>query len=696
MTAVGQIEVAIERRGPVGIVRFRFAPVNVLSVGSGLLPKLREAMSEALADVEIAGVILHGEGGTFSAGADITDFDDVPERIGELRALFDMVEASPKPVIAAIEGLALGGGLELALAAHYRVASAKARVGFPEISLGILPGGGGTQRAPRLAGAANALALMLDGKPISAGAAEAMGLIDVVTPGDPVSLAQELFASGRFAQPRPTGRLPVPAGLGDAVEGARSRRGLSLAARHIIACVETVGAGDLRNGLRVEAELFGELMASQASRALRHGFFGRRIVARIPGQPKLAGPVIASVTLVGGGLMGTGIAIALLSAGLNVAVVEPRPEAREKARQAIAATFARDVAKGRLAQEAADRRLASLVVVEAVDAAAESDLFIEAVFEDIAVKRQVFEAIDRVARKEAILASNTSSLNLDTIAGFTARPERVVGLHFFSPANIMRLLEVVRGARTSPETLAAAMAFAKAIGKNGVVSGVCDGFIGNRIFEEYLRQAWFLLEEGALPQQVDGALEAFGMAMGPCRVMDLAGQDIGWHIRQRRAAEQPDRPYSQVPDRICELGRFGQKTGAGFYRYPDGRTAEVDPEVSALIEAESARIGLDRRMISDEEIVERCIFAMVNEGARILEEGIAYRPVDIDVVYLDGYGFPAELGGPMFYADCYGLKRLLAVIDGYRGGRHGWAWQPAALLVELAGRDGRFEELNDK
>ena len=440
--------------------------------------------------------------------------------------------------------------------------------------------------------------------------------------------------------------------------------------------------------------MFADLDPATRARALQYGHDGRAIATHIPGQGPIDVVPIRSATVVGGGLMGTGISIAFLNAGLRVALVEPREAGRAKAQATIAATLERDVGKQRISREEADRRLGALTVVETIAAAADADLFLEAVFEDLDVKRQVFEAMDSVARSGAILASNTSTLNLDTIAGFTRRPEDVVGLHFFSPANIMRLLEIVRGRSSSARTLASAMAFAKAIGKNGVVSGVCDGFIGNRIFEEYLRQAWFLLEEGALPQQVDGALERFGMAMGPCRVMDLAGQDIGWHIRQRRAVEQPDRPYSRIPDLICEKGRFGQKTGAGFYLYPDGRTPAPDPEVEQLIEAERARIGLAPRAIPDSEIVERCVLAMINEGARIVEEGIAYRPVDIDVVYLDGYGFPAECGGPMFLADAWGLPAVLAAINGYRARRHGWAWEPAGLLARLAQGGGSFAALN--
>jgi 3-hydroxyacyl-CoA dehydrogenase len=682
------------RNGAILHLQFSNPPVNALSVGTGLVHALRQAVASASEDADIDAIVLSGVDGRFSAGADIRDFDDRPEQVEFLRDLFNTVERSPKPVIAAIEGLCMGGGLELAVAAHYRVASATARFAFPEISLGLLPGGGGTQRTPRLTGAARALDLILSGKPVPAARALEIGLIDYLVDGDPVAEAHRLIEAGLVKAPRRTADNPPPSDVGPAVEAARLKSPLSLAAQRAIDCVEAVGAVPFDEGLVIEADRFGELLLSEPSIALRHGFFGRRAVARIPGGAKADVQRIGSVVVVGGGLMGTGIATALLDAGLKVTLVEPREESRAGARKAIEQTSRRNVEKGRVSAETAARRMAALSICGELEDAGQADLFLEAVFENMDVKREVFTAMDRLAPPHAILASNTSTLDLDVIAGFTARPDRVVGLHFFSPANIMRLLEIVRGARTSPETLASAMAFAKQINKVGVVAGVCDGFIGNRIFEEYLRQAWFLLEEGALPQQIDSALEAFGMAMGPCRVMDLAGQDIGWNIRKRRAVEQPDRPYSQVPDRICELGRFGQKTGAGFYLYPDGRTPQVDPDIETLIIAESARIGLARRAIGDAEIVERCIYAMVNEGARIVAEGIAYRPVDIDVIYLDGYGFSAERGGPMFHADRQGLPEVLGSIRRFAAGRHGWAWEPAPLLVDLVKRGSSFGSLN--
>ena len=428
---------------------------------------------------------------------------------------------------------------------------------------------------------------------------------------------------------------------------------------------------------------------------LKYALAAQQAAGRIPGLPTTVQPrEIRTTAVIGGGLMGTGIALAILDADLPVIVVEPNEAARARAEAKIRDTQARAVQKGRLTEAAAEARLGRLTLTGEVSQVADADLIIEAVFEDIEAKRQVFTALDAHAKPGAILASNTSSLDLDAVAAFTRRPGDVVGLHFFSPANIMKLVEIVRGAKTDPAVLATALEFVKQIGKVGVVAGVCDGFIGNRIFEEYLRQAYFLLEEGALPRQIDTAMEAWGMAMGPLRTMDLAGQDIGWNIRKRRAVEQPDRPYSRIPDLICELGRFGQKTGSGYYQYPDGRTAVDDPAIDQLILDHAAELGLQRRAISDEEIVSRCLLAMANEGARIVSEGVAYRPSDVDVIYLNGYGFPAERGGPMFQADQMGLKSVLTTLQSYQGQRHGWAWAPAALLVELAERGGAFGDLN--
>jgi len=680
--------------GAVRVLRLSNGAVNALSVGNGFVAEIIAALTAASEDEACRAIIITGAGRMFCGGADISDFDGDPVQIGLLRELITAVEECARPVIMAIHGLALGGGLELAMAGHYRVAQAGTRLGLPEVTLGLLPGAGGTQRLPRLIGADVALDMMLSGKPIAAEKALALGLVDRLVEGDVVAAALDLAQS--LPPVRRTGALPVPADRDGAIAAQRAklRTGLNPAPAQIIECVAALSE-DIAAGLAFEARLFAGLLASDASKGLRHAFFGERIVARIPGLPSTVKPrAIGSVGVVGGGLMGTGIALALLNAGLPVTMVELREEALAKAGETIRKTIARDVDKGRIDQGKADARLAAFTPATTLEALADVDLVIEAVFEDMAIKQQVFAALDAITRPDAILASNTSTLDLDAIAALTKDPSRVVGLHFFSPANIMRLLEVVRGRETAPDVLASAMAFGKAVGKVSVVSGVCDGFIGNRMFEEYLRQAWFLLEEGALPEQIDGALERWGMAMGPCRTMDLAGQDIGWAIRKRRAIEQPDRPYSGVIDRICELGRFGQKTGKGIYRYPDGRTAEPDPEIAMLIEDYSAEIGLTRRAISDEEIVERCLLALINEGARIVGEGIAYRPVDVDMIYLCGYGFGRERGGPMFQADIMGLPAVLEKLRAHARGRHGWAWTPAPLIEKLAANGGRFADLN--
>ncbi|WP_449325396.1 3-hydroxyacyl-CoA dehydrogenase NAD-binding domain-containing protein [Sphingobium rhizovicinum] len=613
-----------------------------------------------------------------------------------LPGLADRLERCHKPVVAAIHGICYGGGLELALACHRRIASPTARMALPEVLLGLLPGAGGTQRLPRLIGARAALKMMLEGAPVDASTALALGLVDLIA-GDLAVAALEMARQVATDQIRRTGDLPLPKDLREAVLDARenlSTRSLSPAQAYII---DSVAVMDelFSAGQAVEARLFTALLATEASRGLRHAFFGERKVARIPGLSKeINQRDIKRVGVVGGGVMGTGIAIALLNAGLDVTIVDLQPEVRARAEGTISATIQRDVNKGRIDQRIADARFAALCIADDLSAMSRVDLVIEAVFEDIKVKEKVFTALEQHTRPDAILASNTSTLDLDVIAGFVKNPSRVIGLHFFSPANIMKLLEIVQGRETAPELLVAAMAFAKRIGKIGVISGVCDGFIGNRIFEEYLRQVYFMLEEGALPQQIDAAMEKWGMAMGPCRTMDLAGQDIGWAIRKRRAIQNPERPYSGIPDRICERGRFGQKSGKGFYLYADGRTARVDPEIEQLIVDYSDEFGIERREISDDEIINRSLLAMINEGAKILEEGIAYRPIDIDMTYLLGYGFARERGGPMFQADLIGLPSVFEQLKALAQGRNGWTWTPSPLIGRLAASGESFESLN--
>jgi 3-hydroxyacyl-CoA dehydrogenase len=672
--------------GSVALIVFANPPVNALSVTSGLADELLGAIRAALADPAVSAIVLAADGRFFSAGADIAEFDTAAERVEILRTLEnDVIEPATKPIVMAVHGMALGGGFELALSAHYRICAPGTTFGLPEISLGLLPGTGGTQRVPRLAGVGAALKLMLGGQTIDAAEALRLGLIDRIADGELRSAAIR-FAGDVVAQgPRRACDRAVsgdPAAALAAARAGEARPGRNQAPAFIVDCIEAACSRSFAEGIAFERERFASLLQSESSRGLRHVFFGRREVTRIPGLADAAPRKFAVTAVIGGGLMGTGITIALLNAGLRVHLVETRAEALDRARQTIEQTIRRDVDKGRISAAAAAERLGALSTGGDIAGIGAADLVIEAVYESLEVKCEVFAAIDLHARPDAILASNTSTLDLDRIAAVTRAPQRVVGLHFFSPANIMKLLEIVRGARTAPDVLATAVAFGKAIGKVAVVSGVCDGFIGNRMFEEYLREAYFLLEEGALPAQVDAALERFGMAMGPLRVMDLVGQDIGWSIRKRRAIDQPDRPYSKLPDLICEMGRFGQKTGSGFYRYADGRTATADPEIDALILAHSAKLGVTRRAIDDAEIVDRCIYALVNEGARILEEGIAYRAVDVDMVTVFGYGFPADRGGPMFYASRVGLPQVVARMQEFSQGVNGWTWKPAASLLK--------------
>ncbi|MGQ9366800.1 3-hydroxyacyl-CoA dehydrogenase NAD-binding domain-containing protein [Azospirillum sp. ST 5-10] len=689
-------------RDGVAVLLLDNPPVNALSCRSGFVDALAASLRACAADAAVAAIVVGGHGRCFSAGADIADFGDDPQAdVAPIRRLTALLDTLDTPVVAALHGVAFGGGLELALACHARVCAESARLAFPEVTLGLLPGAGGTQRLARLVDPAAALDLMLSGRTVPAAEALRLGLVDRVAPADLLAEAAALAAelAGRGAPPRRASGLaagPLP-DLEAARSAAARRRGLGDAPGAIVDCVEAACRLPFAEGLAFEHRAFDRLMVSEEARGLRHAFLAERKAAAVPGlpAPRPAGRW-SRVAVIGAGTMGAGIATALLDAGLPVILTDRSADALSHGAAAVERAIAVAVAKGRCSAEDAAARRARLTLADGLDAAAGADLFIEAAFEDLEVKRGIFRRIDRIAGADAVLATNTSTLDVDAIADATGRPERVVGLHFFSPANVMKLLEIVRGPRSDPQVVADALAFARAIGKTGVVSGVCDGFIGNRIFEEYLRQAYFLLEEGALPAQIDGAMERWGFAMGPLRVMDLAGQDIGWTIRKRRAVERPDRPYSRLPDLLCERGRFGQKSGAGYYLYGDGnRRGDPDPEVDALVLAHSAALGVTRRAIADEEIVARCLFAMVNEGARILDEGIAARPLDIDVVYLNGYGFPRFRGGPMVHADRFGLAAVLARIEGFARGYQGWAWEPSPLLVRLATGGGNFAALNE-
>jgi len=686
-------------RDGIAVITFENPPVNGmgLAVRRGLL----DALAAANADDAVRGIVITGGGKVFSGGADIKEFNTPrAEQAPNLHDVIAKVEASPKPVCIAINGTALGGGLELSLGANYRVANAKAEVGLPEVKIGILPGAGGTQRLPRVVGLETALNMIVSGASVPAAKLAATALFDVVVDGDPVEAAVELLkdkiAAGGL-HPRVRDRKVEH----DDAEAllAWSRMGVAAASANYPAplrCVDAVAASlkPFDAGMAIEREGFTVLLNSPESKALRHAFFGERAASKIDDigadvQPR----EIRSVGVIGAGTMGGGISMNFLNAGIPVTLVETSQDALDRGLATIRRNYEASAKKGKLSDEQVEQRMGLVKPSLSYDALCDADLVIEAVYEDYAVKQAVFEKIDAVAKPGAILATNTSTLDVDRVAAFTKRPQDVLGLHFFSPANVMRLLEVVRGAQTAKDVMATAMAMAKRIRKTAVVSGVCDGFIGNRMIEQYSRQAGFLLDEGALPQQVDRAAEAFGFAMGPFRMGDLAGNDIGWAIRKRRYIEKPGMVYAKNADVLCEMGRYGQKTGKGWYDYvPGDRTPRPSAEVEAMIVRQSAAQGITRRAISDQEIVERLVYALTNEGARLLEEGIAARASDIDIVYLFGYGFPPWRGGPMFHADQVGLYNVLASMRGYARGYQGEAWAPAPLLVELADASLSFNQ----
>jgi len=646
--------------------------------------------------------VLIGAGKAFSGGADIREFNS-PKALTEptLHSLIRAVEGSSKPVVAAIHGVAMGGGLELALGCHYRVALPGAQIALPEVKLGLIPGAGGTQRLPRLLGLEKALGMILGGIPVPSEKLAGTPLFDDVFAAGTDLLPAAIAFAAKVAAARPLPKVrdrpvehPDAAGfLATARVQVDAAAGPFPAPR---ACVEAVAAAvtadSFEDGLRFERERFIHLTTTGESKSLRHAFFAERSAGKVPDVPADT-PLrsIAAAAVVGAGTMGAGIAMNFANAGLPVTILEMKQDALDKGLASIRKVYESSVAKGKLTEAQRDQRLALVKGTLSYDAIAQADIVVEAVFEDIDVKELVFRELDQVMKPGAILATNTSTLDVNRIAAFTGRPQDVIGLHFFSPAHVMKLLEIVRGARTGKDVLATALALSKKLKKTGVVAGVCDGFIGNRMLEQYLRQAYFLLEEGALPEQVDRAIEAFGFAMGPFRMSDLAGNDIGWHIRKRRALEAPGFSYSKLPDLLCEQGRFGQKTGGGWYDYQAGeRKATPSAAVNEMVAAYSGQIGVQRRALGDVEIVERLVYALVNEGAKILEEGIALRASDIDMVYLSGYGFPLHRGGPMFHADSIGLPKVLAAIEGYAGARQGEAWRPAPLLVRLASLEQGF------
>ena len=675
----------------VAVVTLDNPPVNGL--GLAVRESVAAAFAVANADPPVTAIVVIGANGLFSGGADIREFN-TPKSLTEptLRTLISAAESGAKPVVAAIGGTCMGGGLELALGCHYRVAKPGAQFALPEVKLGLLPGAGGTQRLPRAIGMQRALEMIVTGEPV-VGAKLAGTLVDVLIEGDLLEGAIE-FAKG-IAAKRPLPRLrdrkpePPPPGSMDAARAnaAKQWRGQPAPLRCIDA-IEAAASKPFDDAIAFERSLFVDLMETPESKALRHAFFAERAAAKIPDVgPEVVPRRVDRVAVIGAGTMGGGIAMSFLNAGLPVTLVDTTHAALDRGLAAIRRNYEASVKRGKLGADEVDRRLAQLSPTLSMEAVASADLVVEAVFEEMGVKQGVFRRLDAAAREGAILATNTSTLDVDRIADATRRPQDVVGMHYFSPAHVMRLLEVVRGKATARDVLATVMQVAKRTGKTAVVSGVCDGFIGNRMLAQYYNQAWFLLEEGATPHQVDRALEAFGMAMGPFRVSDLAGNDIGWAVRKRRYVERPDMVISRVADRLCEAGRFGQKTGAGWYRYEQGgREAIPDPAVETMIAAYRAEHGIAARAIEDSEIVERCMYALVNEGARIVEEGIAVRASDVDAVYLAGYGYPRFRGGPLKHADLVGLPRVVERMRAFAANPHGDPrfWQPAPLLERLA------------
>ncbi|MET0349252.1 MAG: 3-hydroxyacyl-CoA dehydrogenase NAD-binding domain-containing protein [Rhizobacter sp.] len=691
-----------ETRGPVAVITLNNPPVNGL--GLSTRKGITEGIERASNDAAVKAIVITGAGKAFSGGADIREFGSpLASASPDLLSVIAAVEGSDKPVVAAIHSVVMGGGLELALGCHYRVAAAGTQVALPEVKLGLLPGAGGTQRLPRVLGLETALNLIVTGdtaKSEQLAAQPGQKLFDKLVESDVLEAAIAFASDVADRRPLPRVRdLKVSHPEPDAyLQFARNTVGaMSKNFPAPLQCVEAVAAAvnkPFDAGMKVEGEIFAALMQTPESRAQRHMFFAERASSKIPDVPADT-PVrtIAKVGVIGAGTMGGGIAMNFLNAGIPVTILETKQEALDRGLATVRKNYEAQVKKGKLAQEKLDQRLALLSSTLAYDDLKDVDLVIEAVFEDINVKETVFKALDEVCKPGAILASNTSTLDVDQIAAFTKRPQDVVGMHFFSPANVMKLLEVVRGAKTAKDVLATVMALGKKIRKTCVVSGVCDGFIGNRMIEQYSRQAGFLLDEGATPQQVDKAVEKFGFAMGPFRMGDLAGNDIGWYIRKRRYIEQPDMRYSKTADLLCELGRFGQKTSAGWYDYvPGKRDANPSPVVAEMLEKHRAALGITPRKISDEEIVQRLVYALVNEGAKIVEEGIASRASDIDMVYLTGYGFPAYRGGPMCYADTQGLYNVVAAMKRFQKNPLDDAkfWEPAPLLAKLAAEGKTF------
>ena len=694
--------------GNVAVITLNNPPVNGLGLSTRMA--IADGLNQASSDAAVTAVVLTGAGRAFSGGADIREFGS-PKSAQEpnLLSVISAVENMTKPVIAAIHSVAMGGGLELALGCHYRIAAPGASIALPEVKLGLIPGAGGTQRLPRVLGVETALNMIVSGEPVKSellASLPGQKLFDKMA-ASPESLAEEAlaFAQAMAAKHADGSALPLVRSmpcrhpLGDAYfQFARNMvKGMSKNFPAPGKCVDAVQAATTQKfdqGMLTEREIFLNLMLTPESRALRHLFMAERAASKIPDVPEdTPKREIKSIAVIGAGTMGGGITMNFLNAGIPVKMLEMKQEALDRGLATIRKNYEAQVKKGKLKQDKYEQRMSLLSTTLSYDDLKDTDMVIEAVFEEMGVKEAVFKELDRVMKPGAILATNTSTLNVDTIASFTQRPQDVIGTHFFSPANVMKLLEVVRGAKTAKDVLATVMALGKKIKKTSVVSGVCDGFIGNRMIEQYSRQAGFLLEEGCTPAQVDKAVEKFGFAMGPFRMGDLAGNDIGWAIRKRRNIERPGMKYSKTADLLCEMGRFGQKTGAGWYDYQAGKRDAIPSDVVLkMVEGHRAAMGITPRKVSDEEIVQRLVYALVNEAAHILEEGIASKASDIDMVYLTGYGFPIHRGGPMHYADQVGLFNVVQSMKRFAANPldDGAFWQPAPLLARLAAEGKTF------
>ena len=686
-----------EVKGTVAVITLNNPPVNGLGYAtrSGIFDGLKKAM----ADKAVKAVVITGAGKAFSGGADIKEFN-TPKSSAEptLHTVIAALEAAEKPVVAAVHSVAMGGGLELALGCHYRVASPKAQIALPEVKLGLLPGAGGTQRLPRLVGLETALNMIVSGNPVPSEKLAGTKLFDQMIEGELMTGALAFAAKVADQRPLPRVRdIKIDYPNHEAFfQFARNSVGAVAknfpAPRKCVDCVAAAASMKFEDGLRFERENFMTLVQTTESKALRHFFFAERAASKIPDVPEdTPKRPVNSAAIVGAGTMGGGIAMNFANAGIPVTLLEMKQEALAKGLATIRRNYENTMKRGRLKPEQVEQRMGLITGTLSYGDIKNADIAIEAVFEDMTVKETVFKTLDATMKTGAIIATNTSTLDVNKIAAFTKRPQDVIGTHFFSPANVMKLLEIVRGANTAKDVLATTMALAKKLNKTGVVSGVCDGFIGNRMIEQYSRQAGFLLEEGCLPEQVDQAIERFGFAMGPFRMIDMAGNDIGWAIRKRRYVEQPEMKYSKTADLLCEMGRYGQKTSAGWYDYkPGDRKPYPSQLVNDMIVKHSKDIGVERRKIPDQEIVERLVYALVNEAAYLLEEGIAQRASDVDMVYLTGYGFPLHRGGPMFYADTVGLFNVVTAMEKYARGRHGDFWKPAPLLARLAAEGKTF------